>query len=77
MSYGRNGPLHSSYVSALQAFWPGLQVLAGHIKEAEVGFSGLLKIWSKYNNLPDMYDTSSESLLHHSQGYPLRPELVV
>lgn len=76
MSTGRKGPVYSNYVSALQAFWPGLQTLAGHVGEGEESFYALKKLWKKYGMLPDMYDTAKNGFLSHSHGYPLRPELV-
>jgi hypothetical protein len=68
--------MYSNYVSALQAFWPGLQTLAGHVGDAEECFESLLQLWKRYDMLPDMYDTAKNKFLSHSQGYPLRPELV-
>lgn len=76
MGTGRDGPIYSTYVSALQAFWPGLQTLAGYVEEAEESFEELLQLWKRHEMLPDMFDMSKNSFLSHSQGYPLRPELV-
>lgn len=68
---------YSYYVSSLQAFWPSLQVLAGHIPDAIEEFDSLAELWVKYNNaLPDIYDIKKDSLLHYARDYPLRPELV-
>lgn len=75
MHKGREQP-YSYYVSALQAFWPALQVLAGHVSSAKETFAGLLRIWSKFSALPDIYDHSTQSLLTYAVDYPLRPELV-
>lgn len=76
MATGRHGPAYSGYVSALQAFWPGLQVLAGHVLEAEESFFVLEELWSRHKMLPDMFDTARNKFLSHSHGYPLRPELI-
>lgn len=76
MGKGRHGPAYSHYISSLQAFWPGLQTLAGHVDDAVECFEYLMQIWTKHNMLPDMFDSSRNKFLSHSHGYPLRPELV-
>lgn len=76
MSMGRRGPAYSTYVSALQAFWPGLQTLAGYVQAAEATFAALANLWRRHDMLPDMYDVAKKTYLSHSQGYPLRPELI-
>ena len=76
MHNGRHGPPHSRYVSSLQGFWPGLQVLAGHTRHARDTFTALERIARTHGSMPDMFDLQTESFLSHSYGYPLRPELV-
>jgi hypothetical protein len=76
MHKGRKRP-YSYYVSSLQAFWPSLQILAGHVSDAVEEFDTLVTLWGKHNNaLPDIYDIKKDALLHYSRDYPLRPELV-
>jgi mannosidase alpha-like ER degradation enhancer 2 len=76
MHRGRFGPPHSRYVSSLQGFWPGLQVLAGHTRHARDTFAALERIARTHGAMPDIFDLQTESFLSHSHGYPLRPELV-
>jgi hypothetical protein len=82
----------SHFVSALQAFWPTVQVLLGDVAAAEKTFNvrrdgarssqadiapqALLSIWHKYGALPELYDVARGSLIHYGRDYPLRPEMV-
>jgi hypothetical protein len=75
MDKGNKRP-YSLYVSSLQAFWPSLQILAGHVTDAISGFDSLTRLWDKYKALPDIYDLRKDDLLHYARDYPLRPELV-
>jgi len=79
MHRGQRSP-HGSIVSSLQAFWPGLQVLAGHASDAEDGYAHLLALWGRYRALPELFDVSAHngagSLLRHGRDSPLRPELI-
>ena len=68
--------LYSNFVSSLQAFWPALQTLAGHVEAAQNTFSRLLSIWHKYSALPDIYDVKRQSVIGYARDYPLRPEMV-
>ena len=64
------------YVSALQAFWPALQVLSGHLSAAKSTFSHLHDIWSRFQALPDIFDVNQNALLPWARDSPLRPELI-
>lgn len=76
MHYGRR-QLYSTIISSLQAFWPGLQSLAGNVEVAINSFDALQKIWHKYEALPDMYSLSSKGLFEvYGRDYPLRPEMI-
>lgn len=75
MHKGRARP-HSYYVSSLQAFWPSLQILAGHVEAAQLSFESLHGLWDKFEALPDIYDLRKDDVLHYAHDYPLRPELV-
>eukprot|EP01138_Halocafeteria_seosinensis_P008945 gb/GECG01009142.1/.p1 GENE.gb/GECG01009142.1/~~gb/GECG01009142.1/.p1 ORF type:complete len:1045 (+),score=110.83 gb/GECG01009142.1/:1-3135(+) len=72
---GRKQP-HTPYVSALQAFWPGIQVLGGNIALARKSFARLWSIWKKYEALPEIFDVSSQQPVSFAKDSPLRPELV-
>ncbi|KAF0686062.1 Aste57867_22124 [Aphanomyces stellatus] len=68
--------VHSGRVSALQAFWPGLQVLAGDIGAAVRSHHQLFDLWNEFGALPELYDTAGAGgVIHWAQHYPLRPEL--
>ncbi|RHY31368.1 hypothetical protein DYB32_003569 [Aphanomyces invadans] len=69
MSLG-NQFVHSNRVSALQAFWPGLQVLAGDLAAAVYSHQQLFDLWNEFG-APAMDIDATEWAKH----YPLRPEL--
>ena len=75
MSKGKWQP-HSFRISALQAFWPGLQVLAGDIQSAKITYKALHNLWSEFEALPEIFDARSKQLLTYANDYPLRPEFV-
>jgi len=50
MDFGKEF-VRSRRVSALQAFWPGLQVLAGDIARAEKSHKSLFRLWNKFGTL--------------------------
>ena len=65
--------IYSYYFSALQAFWPSLQVSAGHVKDT---FHNMAKLWHENKALPDIYDHQRGNILGYARDYPLRPEMV-
>lgn len=85
MQYINQGPLFLSvqmhqpdrtthaYMDALQAFWPGLQVLKGDLKKAIEMHQMLYEVSKKHTFLPEAFTTDFE--VHWGQ-HPLRPELV-
>jgi len=68
--------VYSYYFSALQAFWPSLQVIAGHVREAVSAFRSMTQLWYKYKGLPDIYDHKRAGTLGYAKDYPLRPEMI-
>jgi hypothetical protein len=68
--------IYSYYFSALQAFWPSLQVMSGHLRDAENSFHVMSQLWYKYKGLPDIYDLQKAGTLQYAKDYPLRPEMV-
>ncbi|OQS03420.1 ER degradation-enhancing alpha-mannosidase [Thraustotheca clavata] len=75
MNYGKEY-LRSRRVSALQAFWPGLQVLAGDVPSAIKSHARLYDLWNQFGALPEIYDTAGEGeIIRWGRHYPLRPEL--
>lgn len=85
MQYINQGPLFLSvqmhqpdrtahaYMDALQAFWPGLQVLKGDLKKAIETHQMLYEVSKKHTFLPEAFTMEFE--VHWGQ-HPLRPELV-
>ncbi|CAM9962512.1 unnamed protein product, partial [Choristocarpus tenellus] len=57
MRQGKEIP-YNYRVSALQAFWPAVQVSAGDLKAAEATYSLLYRLWKKYRALPELYDVA-------------------
>ena len=71
-----NKGVHLHYhVSSLQAFWPGMQVMVGDIREAKETHLAFLQLWHKFGILPEGYDLAKERVIHFAKYYPLRPEL--
>ena len=62
-------------VSALQAFWPGLQVLAGDVSSAIESHRRLFDLWSQYSAMPEVFDLQTKQVIGWARNYPLRPEL--
>ncbi|EIE19324.1 seven-hairpin glycosidase [Coccomyxa subellipsoidea C-169] len=63
--------------TSLQAFWPGMQVLAGDVKAAAESFAAFFGVWQRFGLLPERYLYGGNGALHSTeQYYPLRPELM-
>eukprot|EP00808_Paulinella_micropora_P000057 g64187.t1 len=69
------GKLTHMIFNSLQAFWPGLQVMAGDIGAAELTFRRFASLWLKYRSLPERFFLNSMQL-GSEKYYPLRPELM-
>ncbi|KAI9909377.1 hypothetical protein PsorP6_014798 [Peronosclerospora sorghi] len=72
-------------VSALQAFWPGLQVLAGDVSNAIRTHEHLFPLWDEFGAMPELVDLLPQrpsragyqgQVVHWAQTSPLRPELI-
>lgn len=61
------------FVDALQAFWPGLQVLKGDLKQAIETHEMLYNVAKKFKFIPEAFTTNFD--LHWAQ-HPLRPEFI-
>jgi mannosidase alpha-like ER degradation enhancer 2 len=75
MSEGKKGP-RPPHVSSLQAFYPGLEVLAGAVSEARSHYRPLASLWSRHGALPEDWDVTSDSTGLYGRDAPLRPELI-
>ena len=59
---------------ALEAYWPGLQVLAGKsIKDASDTQMAFHTVWQRYRFVPEMYDVSTNAPHPMDSRYILRP----
>jgi len=52
---GGGKPHPSHRVSALQGFWPALQVLAGDVGPAERTYGKLVGVWRRFDAMPELY----------------------
>lgn len=76
MNYGKQY-VRSRRVSALQAFWPGLQVLAGDVSSAIKSHDQLFRLWDKFGAMPELFDLAGQgSVISWARTSPLRPELI-
>ncbi|KAF8401793.1 hypothetical protein HHK36_012739 [Tetracentron sinense] len=62
--------------NSLQAFWPGLQVLAGDIDPAVRTHTAFFSVWKRYGFTPEGFNLATLSVQHGQKSYPLRPELM-
>lgn len=62
--------------NSLQAFWPGLQVLAGDIDPAIRTHAAFFSVWKKYGFTPEGFNLASFVVQNGQKSYPLRPELI-
>lgn len=68
------GEMANTWIDALQAAWPGVQVLSGDLEEAICSHALYYSIWRKYGALPERYNWQLRA--PDVLFYPLRPELV-
>ncbi|KAL2923921.1 Alpha-mannosidase I MNS4, partial [Bienertia sinuspersici] len=61
--------------NSLQAFWPGLQVLAGDVDPAIRTHAAFYGVWKRYGFTPEGYNLATHSVQQGQKSYPLRPEL--
>ncbi|GJU72941.1 alpha-mannosidase I MNS5 [Tanacetum coccineum] len=62
-------------LTSLQAFWPGLQVLAGDVAAANLTHREFFYVWKKFGVLPERYLLDHQMVHPTEKYYPLRPEL--
>jgi hypothetical protein len=78
-SGGHNSPREPATVSALQAFYPGIEVLGGAVRSAQRHLAPLAALWRKYNATPELYHVAAggpPSGLGYGRDAPLRPEVI-
>ncbi|XP_010441994.1 PREDICTED: alpha-mannosidase I MNS4 [Camelina sativa] len=62
--------------NSLQAFWPGLQVLAGDVDPAIRTHTAFFSVWKRYGFTPEGFNLATLSVQYGQKSYPLRPELI-
>ncbi|PWA35683.1 glycosyl hydrolase family 47 protein [Artemisia annua] len=62
-------------LTSLQAFWPGLQVLAGDVAAANLTHREFFYVCKKFGVLPERYLLDHQMVHPTEKYYPLRPEL--
>ncbi|KAL1562106.1 Alpha-mannosidase I mns4, variant 2 [Salvia divinorum] len=62
--------------NSLQAFWPGLQVLAGDIEPAIKTHTAFFSVWKRYGFTPEGFNLATFKVQQGQKSYPLRPELI-
>ena len=73
---GRKQPRGRPVVSSLQAFWPAVDVLAGHVEDGVRAYMPMWQLWQRYEALPEAYDLVATQPIHFAKDAPLRPELI-
>ena len=66
----------NTFVWALSAFWPGLQVMAGQLEAARSLHSNFASAWEAFGWLPEMFDLNLAAPHPSLVYYVLRPELM-
>ena len=77
-SVGRLAPRAPTVLSALQAFYPATEVLAGDVESARKHLVPLVALWAKYKALPELFALEAGMPppgLGYGADSPLRPEL--
>ncbi|XP_057840091.2 alpha-mannosidase I MNS4 [Cryptomeria japonica] len=62
--------------NSLQAFWPGLQVLAGDVEPAVRTHKAFFSVWKQFGFTPEGFNLATFSVQPGQRSYPLRPELI-
>lgn len=62
--------------SSLEAFYPGLLILAGDVDAAIKNVHNYHHLWRRYGSLPEFFNLQSNDVQANREGYPLRPELI-
>ncbi|KAE8996066.1 ER degradation-enhancing alpha-mannosidase-like protein 3 [Phytophthora rubi] len=82
---GGKDQVRARRVSALQAFWPGLQVLAGDVSGAIRTHEHMFPLWDEFGAMPELVDLAPRGMskpgnrgtvISWARTSPLRPELI-
>lgn len=69
------GAQMSHNIDALQAFWPGMQVLKGDLAAARRSHEAFYALWRRYGALPEAFNVHAKVPVEYGRHYALRPEL--
>eukprot|EP01080_Neovahlkampfia_damariscottae_P002502 gene2502-3208_t len=61
--------------NSLQAFFPGIEALAGNIPDARKTVANFHSVWRRFGMTPEGFNIQHGAVQNGQQGYPLRPEL--
>jgi hypothetical protein len=75
MDYETLGP-NFPLLDALQAFWPGVELLSGHFIDALDTLMAFTGVWHLYGCLPEGYNIVEGRVADSRASSPLRPELI-
>jgi hypothetical protein len=80
------GMIATAWIDSLSAFFPGLLVLAGKVRDAHMLYQPFLKLWNKYGGIPERWDFLATDIKNQVmmaqqevislEWYPLRPEFI-
>ncbi|BFZ08271.1 hypothetical protein BsWGS_11309 [Bradybaena similaris] len=70
----KTGDTVNTWIDALQAAWPAVQVLHGDLEEAICSHAVYYAIWRRFGALPERYNWQLKT--PDVRFYPLRPELI-
>ena len=62
-------------LNSLQAFWPGLQALAGRPEAGAATHAAFMSVWRRLGFLPEGFNLAAQVVQPGQASYPLRPEL--
>lgn len=71
-----SGRIINPYVSALGAFWPGLQSLSGQFEDADKLYWHWNMVANKFKWIPEAFSPDLSSTHPQLKYYPLRPEYI-
>mmetsp|Transcript_8743 Transcript_8743/g.25800 ORF Transcript_8743/g.25800 Transcript_8743/m.25800 type:complete len:550 (+) Transcript_8743:98-1747(+) len=72
----RPGRRQLAVFGALQAFWPGMQVLAGDVDDAKETHAAYMAVWDRFDVMPENFQLKSDgTAIAGATPYPLRPEV--
>ena len=62
--------------NSLQSFWPGLEVMAGNLRDGGDTHEAFYGVWRKLGYTPEGFNLAEGRVNLGQKSYPLRPELI-